>query len=151
MPPPLDSTSLAGHLPVEAGILDQIYANDNTAYRICRCLPPRSCRAWGRSLVLLSPKQSSRLASPPGQGQAPSLSTFNDTTLVLGDGLCSGHWVVTTRNEASDPHWQQLCHRDCRMVKVEYEDLPAVLSIEDAINAGSYFSVRSFTSCKPCF
>ena len=29
-----------------------------------------------------------------------------------------------------------------RLVEVEYEDLPAILSTADAIEAGSYFSVR---------
>ena len=33
-----------------------------------------------------------------------------------------------------------------RLVKVEYEDLPAILNLDDAIKADSYFSVRTTAS-----
>lgn len=38
------------------------------------------------------------------------------------------------------------CNAIHRLVKVEYEDLPAILNLDDAIKADSYFSVRPTAS-----
>lgn len=64
---------------------------------------------------------------------------------VVHDEECFASEVVTCIGQPIGvivADTEQHARMAARLVKVEYEDLPALISIEDAIEADSYYEVR---------
>ena len=72
----------------------------------------------------------------------------NDIGAVVHDEECFASEVVTCVGQPIGvivADTEQHARMAARLVKVEYEDLPALISIEDAIEAESYYQVRHQT------
>lgn len=68
----------------------------------------------------------------------------NDIGAVVHDEECFASEVVTCVGQPIGvivADTEQHARMAARLVKVEYEDLPALISIEDAIEAESYYQV----------
>lgn len=73
----------------------------------------------------------------------------NDMGAVVHDEECFASEVVTCVGQPIGvivADTEQHARMAARLVKVEYEDLPALISIEDAIEAESYYQVRHNTA-----
>jgi len=69
----------------------------------------------------------------------------NDMGAVVHDEECFASEVVTCIGQPIGvvvADTEQHARMAARLVKVEYEDLPALISIEDAIEAKSFYEVR---------
>ena len=69
----------------------------------------------------------------------------NDMGAVVHDEECFASEVVTCIGQPIGvivADTEQHARMAARLVQVEYEDLPALISIEDAIEAGSYYEVK---------
>lgn len=70
----------------------------------------------------------------------------NDMGAVLHDEECFAAEVVTCIGQPIGvvvADTEQHARMAARLVKVEYQDLPALISIEDAIEASSYYEVNT--------
>ena len=69
----------------------------------------------------------------------------NDIGAVVHDEECFASKEVTCIGQPIGiivADTEQHARMAARLVKIEYEDLPALFSIEDAIKANSYYEVR---------
>ena len=76
----------------------------------------------------------------------------NDMGAVVHDEECFASKVVTCIGQPIGvvvADTEQHARMAARLVRVEYQDLPALISIEDAIEASSYYEVK-FCSCSIC-
>jgi hypothetical protein len=103
-----------------------------------RCLPHPLCHAWARSLASSWVRQSSRPELAPGK-------SFVLHAKMLSSGFACQTLLPYLSSIAIPVHRISLPIRRSarhRLVKVEYEDLPAILNLDDAIKSDSYFTVR---------
>lgn len=96
---------------------------------------------------------------PPAVLQKPGVAGYfgakdvpggNDMGAVVHDEECFASEVVTCIGQPIGvivADTEQHARMAARLVQVEYEDLPALISIEDAIEAGSYYEVKLLLMC----
>ena len=100
---------------------------------------PIACYCWGQYKCAI-------LQKPGVEGffSAKDVPGANDMGAVVHDEECFASEEVTCVGQPIGvivADTEQHARMAARLVKVEYEDLPALISIEDAIEAESYYQV----------